>query len=125
MSVKLPADLALVVEQYPASMAIFDADLRYLAVSRRYLSECESLFSRKLPAPSDVIGCSVNELFPDLPLRWHSVHSRVLASEELAEEEDFVSRTDAGTVCVRWSLKALAYRQRSDWRRSGVHRVDY
>jgi PAS domain S-box-containing protein len=99
------AGLALLVEQLPASIAIFDADLRFLAASRRYLSECESLFSRRLPPPSEVVGRSVYEVMPDLPLRWREAQVRVLAGEELAEQEDFVSHEDGSTIYLRWSLK--------------------
>jgi PAS domain S-box-containing protein len=103
--VKPPAELAQVVEQYPASMAIFDADLRYLAVSRRFLSEMESTLSRKLPPRTEVIGRSVDEILPDLPSRWREAHVRVQAGEELAEQEDFVLHEDGSVVYLRWSLK--------------------
>jgi PAS domain S-box-containing protein len=103
--VKPPAELAQVVEQYPASMAIFDTDLRYLAVSRRFLSEMESTLSRKLPPRTEVIGRSVDEILPDLPSRWREAHVRVQAGEELAEQEDFVLHEDGSVVYLRWSLK--------------------
>jgi PAS domain S-box-containing protein len=98
-------ELALVVEQLPASIAIFDADLRYVAVSRRFLSEMECIFSRKLPSPTEVVGRSVNEILPDLPLRWYEAQVRVLAGEDLAEQEDFVQHEDGSTIFLRWSLK--------------------
>jgi PAS domain S-box-containing protein len=53
----------------------------------------------------EVIGCSVYEVFPDLPLRWREAVDRALAGEESAEQEDFVSHQDGSTVFVRWSLK--------------------
>jgi PAS fold len=98
-------ELALVVGQFPASIAIFDTDLRYLAVSHRFLSEMECIFSRRLPPPREVIGRSVYEILPDLPSRWLEAQVRVLAGEELAEQEDFVSHEDGSTVFLRWSLK--------------------
>jgi two-component system, chemotaxis family, CheB/CheR fusion protein len=103
--VKLPAQLALFVEQVPASVAIFDADMRYLAVSRRYLSDAELLFPAGVFSPAEVVGCSHYELFPDMPLRWHEIHARVLAGEELAEGEDVVPHQDGSTEWVRWSMK--------------------
>ena len=99
---KVPEPLALLIE-LPACSAIFDTDLRFLAASPRYLSECESLFSRRLP--TDIVGRSVFEVFPDLPLRWREALARVLAGEELAEQEDFLLHEDGGTIFVRWSLK--------------------
>jgi hypothetical protein len=53
-----PAQLALLVEQLPASIAIFDTDMRYLAVSHRFLSELEYVFCRRLPSPTEVVGRS-------------------------------------------------------------------
>ena len=103
--VKLPAQLALFVEQIPASVAIFDAEMRYLAVSPRYLSEAEFLFPGRVFSPAEVIGCSHYELFPDMPLRWQAIHGRVLAGEELAEGEDVILHQDGNTECVRWSMK--------------------
>jgi len=79
--------------------------LRYLAVSHRYLSDTECVFSRRLPSPTEIVGRSVDEILPDLPLRWVEVDARVLAGEELAEQEDFVLHEDGSTDCARWSMK--------------------
>jgi PAS domain S-box-containing protein len=103
--VKPHAELARVVEQLPASLAIFDADLRYVAVSRRFIAEMECIFSRRLPSLPEVVGRSVNEILPDLPSRWYDAQVRVLAGQELAEQEDFVSHEDGSTIFLRWSLK--------------------
>jgi PAS domain-containing protein len=84
-SFKPPPPLALIVEQVPACIAIFDADMRYLAASRRFLSMYSYVFSRRLPSPTEVVGRSHREIFPDMPSRWGEVDARVLAGEELAE----------------------------------------
>jgi PAS domain S-box-containing protein len=102
---KPEAQLAPFIEQVPASIAIFDAEMRYLAVSRRYLSDAAFLFPTRVFSPAQVVGCSHYELFPDMPLRWHKIHARVLAGEELAEGEDVVPHQDGNTECVRWSMK--------------------
>jgi PAS domain S-box-containing protein len=95
----------LFVEQVPAAIAMFDAEMRYMAVSRRYLSDMASLFSTKVFAPADVVGRSHYETFPGMPLRWRSIHARVLAGEELAQEEDFIRRADGPAAWVRWFMK--------------------
>jgi PAS domain S-box-containing protein len=102
--VKLAARLALIVEQMPIPVAIYDADMRYLAVSRRYLSDMESLYSVTPPSPSEIVGCSVYEVFPDI-LRWREVHARVLAGEEVTEHEEFVPHEDGSTAYMRRSMK--------------------
>jgi PAS domain S-box-containing protein len=93
------AQLALFVEHSPAAIAMFDDRMRYLAVSRRFLSDY------RLPAAADVIGRSHYEVFLDIPPRWREIHVRVLAGEELASEEDFFPRQDGRASWVRWSMK--------------------
>jgi PAS domain S-box-containing protein len=96
--------LALFVEQVPASIAMFDTEMRYLAASRRFLSDLKLLFSAELFTAA-VIGHSHYELFPDMPRRWRDSYARVLTGEELALEEDFLPRQNGRINCVRWSMK--------------------
>jgi PAS domain S-box-containing protein len=93
------AQLSLFVEHAPAAIAMFDDKMRYLAVSRRFLSDYE------LGNPAEVIGRSQYEIFPDLPRRWRDIHVRVLAGEELSQDEDFFPRQDGRVHWVRWSMK--------------------
>ncbi len=93
------------MEQMPAAIAIFDAQMRYLAVSHHFLSDMEFLFSTRAFSPAEALGCSHYELFPKMPLRWRDIHARVLAGEELAEQEDWVRRQDGCADCIRWSMK--------------------
>jgi PAS domain S-box-containing protein len=89
----------------PAAIAIFDGGMRYRAISRRYLSDLAWLFSTEVLPPDKVIGRTIYEVSPDAPLRWRDVHARVLAGEELGQEEDFVLRKDGRAAWVRWSMR--------------------
>ncbi len=93
------AQLALFVEHAPAAIAMFDTEMRYLAASRRYVSDF------RLPPDIELIGRSHYEIFPDIPPRWREVHARVLAGEELAHEEDPFLRLDGRTDWCRWLMK--------------------
>jgi PAS domain S-box-containing protein len=93
------AQLALFVEHAPVGIAMFDDKMRFLAVSRRFLSD------RELGNPTEIIGRSVYEIIPDMPPRWRESDVRVLAGEELSEEEDFFPRQDGRIYWVRWSMK--------------------
>src|SRR5258706_2768627 len=93
------------IEQMPAAIAIFDGGMRYRAVSRRYLSDLAWLFSTELLPPDKVIGRTIYEVSPDAPPDWRDVHARVLAGEELGQEEDFVLRKDGRAAWVRWSMR--------------------
>jgi PAS domain S-box-containing protein len=88
-----------IAAQAPAAVAMFDDKMRFLTVSRRFLSDYE------LGEPAQVIGRSVYEVFPDMPPRWREIHVRVLSGEELAHEEDFFPRQDGRTYWIRWSMK--------------------
>jgi PAS domain S-box-containing protein len=98
------AQLAVFVEHAPAAIAMFDREMRYLAVSRRYILDF------RLPPDAQLIGRSHYEIFPDIPQRWRDVHARVLAGEELSHEEDQFARQDGSTHWVSWSM--------APWRRA-------
>jgi len=89
------------IEQMPAAIAIFDGGMRYRAVSRRYLSDLAWSFSTEVLPPDKVIGRTIYEVSPDAPPRWGDVYARVLAGEELGQEEDFVLRKDGRAAWVR------------------------
>jgi PAS domain S-box-containing protein len=93
------------IEQMPAAIAIFDDQMRYRAVSRRYLFDLAWLFSTEVFAPEQVIGRTFHEVSPDMPPRWGDAHARALAGEDVAQEEDFVPRQDGRAVWVRWSIR--------------------
>jgi PAS domain S-box-containing protein len=83
---------------------MFDHDMRYLAVSRRFVVDfC-------LPQDTQLIGKSHYEIFPDIPQRWRDVHARVLAGEELSQDEDQFARQDGSIHWVSWSM--------APWRRA-------
>jgi len=95
------ARLRLFVERAPAAIAMFDAEMRYLAVSRRFLSDY-----RLDPAltPALVQGRSHGEVLPELAARWADVHARVLHGETLSAEEDPFDRADGRVDWVRWEM---------------------
>gem|GEM_PF-824080 len=91
--------LSLFVENAPAAIAMFDRDMRYRAVSRRFVTDL------RLGDVPDLIGRSHYELFPEIPAEWRAIHARVLAGEALSAEEDPFPRADGTVDWVRWSMR--------------------
>jgi PAS domain S-box-containing protein len=92
------AQLAVFVEQAPAGIAMFDCEMRFLAVSRRFVID------HRLPRDAQLIGRSVDEVFPRIPQRWRDIHARILAGEELSQEEDEFAHQGGSSDWMRWSM---------------------
>jgi len=88
----------LLVEHAPASLAMFDLEMRYLAANQRWRDDL-SLGDRNL------IGRSYYEMSPGIPEHWRTAHRRGLAGETVLNEEDFFEQSDGTELCVRWSVR--------------------
>ena len=86
------------IEHAPASLAMFDREMRYLSVSRRWLSDY-GIGDRELR------GLSHYEVFPDMPERWKAIHCRVLRGEVLRDDNDRFDRADGSTQWLRWEAQ--------------------
>ena len=90
--------LRLFIENVPAGIAMFDREMRYLAVSRRFLADFRV-------TEADLVGRSHYDVFPEIPERWREYHRRGLLGEELDCEEDCFERADGRLDWTRWKIR--------------------
>ncbi len=89
--------LRLFIEHAPAGLAMFDREMRYLSVSRRWLRDYRL-------GDRDLRGLCHYDVFPELPEKWKEAHRRGLAGEELKEEGEPFVRADGSVQWSRWEL---------------------
>ncbi|MGE0492267.1 MAG: PAS domain-containing protein [Vulcanimicrobiota bacterium] len=91
------ARLRMFLENAPAAMAMFDRDMRYLLVSRRFVGDYGLV-------TDELVGRCHYDLFPKLPARWRQAHQRCLEGHVVSCDEDCYQRPDGTQEWVRWAI---------------------
>lgn len=86
------------VRHDPSSIAIFDCNLHYIAISNRYLHDYNV-------REENIIGKHHYEVFPELPQKLKDVHQRCLAGAIERNDDDCFVRPDGSIVYNRWECR--------------------
>ncbi|MBV8475496.1 MAG: PAS domain-containing protein [Acidobacteria bacterium] len=88
--------MRLFIQNAPAGIAMFDKQMRYLAVSDRWIQD--------YGLARNVLGRSHYEIFPEIPDRWREAHRRGLAGESLRSDKDPFLRADGTIQWIKWEI---------------------
>jgi PAS domain S-box-containing protein len=79
----------------PAAIALLDRDLRYLAVSQRWITDYGV-------ADADLVGRAHLDIFSATPRHWRDTYRRCLSGAVEQGEDDIVVLADGSEQTIRW-----------------------
>ncbi|WP_147437253.1 PAS domain S-box protein [Ulvibacter antarcticus] len=86
------------IEQSPIAIAMVDNNMRYIAVSKRWITDYKM-------EGKEFIGRSHYDLFPEIGEEWKKMHQRCLnGAIDINDEEPFI-RTDGSLQWITWDVR--------------------
>ena len=89
--------LRLFIEQAPAALAMLDRDMRYVAVSRRWMLDFK--------LSGSLIGRGHYEVFPEIPEAWRVANQRCLSGAVVTTEADRLERPDGTMLWLKRDVR--------------------
>lgn len=89
--------IRLLIEHTPAAIAMFDREMRFIIVSKRWLDDYK-------PGDGNIIGKRLYDVFPDIANRWKDLHQRCLKGEEFSANEEAFTRKNGSIDWIKWEL---------------------
>jgi len=91
--------MAVLVENAPVAMAMFDQQMRYMLANRAWVEEFG------LGGVHGLIGRSQFDVFPSLHPGWRQVYDRALQGHVIRSEHDALSGPDGRRIIYRWEVR--------------------
>jgi two-component system sensor kinase FixL len=88
---------ALLLEQFPVAVALFDTEMHYLGCSRRWLTDYGI-------AENSIIGRSHYDLFPNIDAAQREIHRQVLAGETRSAAADPFEHRGGKVDWIEWTM---------------------
>jgi PAS domain S-box-containing protein len=102
-------NLQKIIEALPASMVVFDKNLRFVTASDRFFEN--SPLEKNAVHPFD----HWYDLVPDMPKKWKIIHARCLKGEKYKCDADAFHREDGTIEWWRWEVVPLQDTDSSVW----------
>ncbi|MCW7462402.1 PAS domain S-box protein [Leptospira limi] len=89
------------VEHAPAAVAMLDQEMRYVALSQRWIDDYKIPLTKE-----EIIGKCHYEIFPNIGEEWKNIHSRGLKGEILKRDEDIWRPPGWGKdQVIQWEIR--------------------
>ncbi|WP_345994000.1 PAS domain S-box protein [Sulfurimonas sp. HSL-1716] len=87
--------LELFIEFAPFAMAMLNKEMKYIAVSKRWITDYDL-------AGKDIIGKSHYDIFSDIPKHWKEAYEKALKGESTKSDGEIFTRKDGSEKWLRW-----------------------
>ncbi|RUT09918.1 hypothetical protein DSM106972_004130 [Dulcicalothrix desertica PCC 7102] len=94
----IPELTQILLEYTPVAVAMFDREMRYIAVSRKWLIDHNC-------SEHSLIGLCNCQVLPSIAQRWREIHDRCLTGESHQCEAEKITQADGSCEWLKWECR--------------------